>query len=222
MIDAIGRHWVADLVAHPDGGVVAVAGSLGFHVIRLGEDGAPMTSFGGDGVVDLDPAGRGRSAATGVRVTDGGDLLVAGTARRVDRPRSAFTLLRLTSAGRVDPSYGSGRGLVQTGFGPSDAVLGGIELDAAGRLIAAGWVTKEVADGPVYRYAVARYLPDGTLDEGFDVDGRRTGRAHSGISVTGGFDVSPDGRSCCSWSCTSFGSSRTGRWIPPSATGTGS
>lgn len=79
-------------------------------------------------------------------------------------------VLKLAPDGRPDPAFGGGDGFVTLRFGESGfGAARGVALDAAGRVVIRGdW---EVAGRP--EIALARLLPDGTLDPSFDGDGLR-------------------------------------------------
>ncbi len=80
-----------------------------------------------------------------------------------------FAVVRLLENGQPDPDFGTG-GIVSTDFFDKTDVAEAVALDEFNRIIVAGYV--EQVDG--FEFAVARYLPDGRLDETFDGDGRAT------------------------------------------------
>lgn len=78
----------------------------------------------------------------------------------------SMLLLRLTADGTVDKTFGDrGRRLVRFP-GSEDAAVNALATDHRGRLHLAGWAG--------HHFAVARVLPNGTLDRTFDGDGRVT------------------------------------------------
>lgn len=153
-----------DVAVQPDGRIVA-AGSSGGRVAlaRYNADGSPDTSFGGgDGQVSDDPApglpeegGDGRALA----LQPDGRIVVGG---QVGATRFDFVVLRYQANGTLDTSFG-GDGIERTDFGAYESVEG-LAVQPDGRIVAAG--------GSSGRFALARYLPSGTLDTGFDGDGR--------------------------------------------------
>ena len=122
----------------------------------LNPDGSPDTTFSGDGVVTVArPEGQAAYAiaidADGRFLLAGGDFTVGGQ----------FEVLRLDSAGVLDPSF-SGDG-VQRAKGWSRAY--DIALQDDGRIVAVGGQLS------TRRFAVARFLDDGSLDATFSDDG---------------------------------------------------
>jgi uncharacterized delta-60 repeat protein len=159
-------------------------------------------SFGtaGTGIVQLPLQGSPRSLliqADG-RIVVGGDSHVgAGT--------DEFTLLRLTSGGQLDPTFGavvSGTtrsGFVRTDFGTRDDVIESVALQADGRIVAAGRTQAiGVAGGTDSDFALARYTADGVLDATFspggaDGDGKLR-LDMGGFDAANGVVVQPNGR----------------------------
>ena len=82
-----------------------------------------------------------------------------------------FVLARYGSQGALDPTFG-GDGLVATEFAGSVGSEGnGVALGSNGMILAGGWATYQTAAGSRDRFALARYLSDGTLDPTFSGDG---------------------------------------------------
>jgi uncharacterized delta-60 repeat protein len=71
----------------------------------------------------------------------------------------------------LDPSFGVG-GRVATDFAASDDQAMALAIQPDGRIVVVGEANSGTAADPNWDFAVARYLPDGTLDESFDGDGR--------------------------------------------------
>ena len=100
---------------------------------------------------------------------DGG-IVVAGEGDC--RYAGCFVLARYRPDGSLDPGFGEG-GVVRTPFGLlHGAQAFDVSIMPDGRIVAAGFVQKG-GDGKDSSYfAVARYLPDGRLDQSFSRDGR--------------------------------------------------
>ena len=82
-----------------------------------------------------------------------------------------FVLARYDSRGALDPTFG-GDGLVATEFTDSVASEGtDVALQSDGTILAAGWATYETAAGFRERFALARYLTEGTPDTTCSGDG---------------------------------------------------
>jgi uncharacterized delta-60 repeat protein len=86
----------------------------------------------------------------------------------------ASAMLLVTSApawavpGDMDPSFG-GDGVVRTAFGRYALLGTSLTIQPDGKIIVAGGAT---IDGADYKFALARYNPNGTLDTTFGGDGR--------------------------------------------------
>jgi uncharacterized delta-60 repeat protein len=149
------------LLVQPDGKIVVASedGSFGtnsFTIFRLLPDATPDPTFGENGVV----------------VTEGFDFLFVYDATLLPDGRlvvgggqnNAFILASFLQDGSFDPSFGLD-GIVRTGFA-GQATIFALARYGEDRIIAAG--------GNEGRFALARYLHDGSLDPTFDGDGRTT------------------------------------------------
>ena len=138
-------------------------------------------TFGIGGIATTDFHGL-FDTADSMAIDSSGRIVLAGSARTsVDEASSDFALARFTSAGVLDPSFGSG-GKVTTDFsGWRDE---GIEvaIDSSGRILLAGMTFS----GSSYDFAVARYTSSGALDASFGSGGKVV------IDLTGAFDVAND------------------------------
>jgi uncharacterized delta-60 repeat protein len=150
---------------------------VGVDVLRLNTGGTPDTSFGVDGWVST-LAGLIRDL-----VVDANDRIVI-----VD---GGFGVTRLNTDGTPDPSFdGDGR-VPAISFGPgTSGDAGGVAIDAAGRIIAAG-LTYNPA-GTYFDFAVARLNADGSLDTSFDTDGKTTLSFGTGATYDVAHDVTVD------------------------------
>ncbi|MFD9366407.1 calcium-binding protein [Streptomyces sp. NPDC060020] len=169
-----------------DGGILAV-GMSGAEVAlaRYHADGSPDTSFDGDGKATTAFAG-GAATAFDVTTQADGRIVVAGRAG-YNYPANAsdFALARYHADGSLDTSF-DGDGRVTTAFAEAD-VAGGVQVQPDGKIVAAG--------SSAFDFALARYLPDGTLDGGFDGDGKVTTDFGTG-TLDGSSDLAlqPDGK----------------------------
>lgn len=184
-------------VALDASGRIVVAGftdnhlSEDFAVARFSPDGSLDSTFGGDGTVttNFDRSNPGRDGASAVAVQRDGRIVVGGWTGRLDEGQEDiyFALARYLRDGSLDSTFGTD-GKVVTNFGgsrTSDSIEA-LALDSDGRIVAAGYGGRD--------FAVARYLPDGTLDGSFGIDGRVTtdfgGISDGARAVT----LQPDGR----------------------------
>lgn len=85
---------------------------------------------------------------------------------------AVYTVLFAQYDGALDPSFGTG-GKVITDFQQHDYAYA-IALQPDGKIILAGYSTVPMNPGHNYVFAMARYNPDGTLDNTFGTGGRDT------------------------------------------------
>ena len=153
-------------VLQPDGRIVAVGYSAGccttitLKAARYNPDGSLDPSFGTGGLVTLD-LGQSFIAADAVLQADG-RLVIAG--RFVPTGGSDFGLVRLLPNGTLDPSFDVD-GVVISDFGADEAGASVILL-GDGRIVLGGSRSSDLA--------LARYLPDGSLDMTFGTGGLAT------------------------------------------------
>jgi uncharacterized delta-60 repeat protein len=155
-IDHEGRIVVAGSTT--DGGVdVAVA--------RLRPNGTFDPSFGHGGRIRVDLGGA--DDAFGLAIGPGDGIAIAG--RTSSTAGARMFVLRLNASGAPVPTFGTdGVGFV--GFGWSLQSANAVAFARKGRLVLGGYTS----NGSAIRCAVARLLPDGTLDPAFGGDGRVT------------------------------------------------
>jgi len=153
-----------------DGKIVAAGGDTG--VVRFNPDGTPHDTFDDGGLVVFDVA---------IQPSDQ-KVVVAGSETRdgdVD-----FAVARYNPDGTPDASFGGGDGKVVIQFAETPETsnnTGDLNLDEAaavaiqsdGDIVAAG-TADPTTPGPARDFAVARFDPDGTLDNGFGGDGKVT------------------------------------------------
>jgi len=186
----------AGLAAQPDGKHVAAGpAARGMGATRFSPDGSQDTTFGGDGVAFIPIPGDDRNAQTqvsSIAVQDDGKILAAGWLRTQadpSNPRSEIVerivIARFTPSGEPDTTFAGDGLLVETPAGTTTSSAEEIAPGAGGAVVVAAEV-----DG---RFAVVRYLNDGTLDPGFGEAGvarvttQPVGTAHA-------VAVRPDGR----------------------------
>jgi uncharacterized delta-60 repeat protein len=129
-------------------------------VARFLPNGAPDTSFSGDGLATIN-AGGGTvgDSARAVSIDQQGRILVSGSTQGGD---TNVVLARLTDSGAPDPSFGGGTGVFAQDLGNNDFVQS-LAIDSSGRPVAAGAI-----GAPGSRnFLVLRLTTGGTLDPGF-------------------------------------------------------
>jgi len=162
------------LVLQPDGklliaGYAFGSGTSDLLVMRLNTNGSPDGSFGSGGITRTAVGTSDDFANAMVRQPDG-RIVVAGSTYASGGQRD-FVLARYTTAGALDPSFGSG-GIVTTAVGPSDDYAYSLILMPWGRLIAAGSARIDTSTAGT-DLAVVAYNADGSLDRYFGVGGKR-------------------------------------------------
>ncbi len=163
------------LVRQPDGKLVA-AGWTGnadrdFALVRYNADGTLDDSFDGDGKV-VTPISTDDTfnddAANAVVIQSDGKLVAAGyTQPEGGTFDEQFALVRYDTDGTLDDSF-DGDGKVVTPFSTERDEANALVALPNDKLAAAG--SAEFGDV----FALARYLPDGTLDSSFGGDGKVT------------------------------------------------
>jgi uncharacterized delta-60 repeat protein len=187
-------HCAANGVAlQPDGSVILAGytsdGTLtDVAVARLTSAGQLDPTFGVGGEQTFGFLAQGlespTSSANGVAVAPDGGVIVAGATYNFE-PGYDFAVARLTNAGQLDPSFGSG-GMVTTSFGVRDSA-NAVALQADGRVVAAGQTGADDS-GATNDFAVARYLGDRvpTTTTVTDAGGAYNGSAFPAtVAVTG-------------------------------------
>ncbi len=160
------------IAVQPDGKIIAagyaditISDSYGdFAAVRYNPDGTLDTTFSGDGklVISLDV---GQDLANAVVVQPDGKIILGGTDGYW--PGDHFALVRLNADGSLDETFDAD-GIVLTGIGSSTVYA--LALQPNGKIVAAG--SSRLGDIP--QFALARYMPDGSLDTTFDTDGKVT------------------------------------------------
>ncbi len=140
----------------------------GMGIVRYRPDGSLDADFGRGGVVAERTLQGGLSPEALVIQTDGKTVL-AGTASDLATAAVGFGLARYNADGSLDSGFGSsGRVLTRVGGGVAEAHALALQPDRD--ILAAGSGFKPEA-AAVGNFAVARYTPDGALDETFGLDG---------------------------------------------------
>jgi len=180
----------ASVVLQADGKILAAGTSSDdFALVRYNKNGTLDNRFGEKGKLYTDIGDRTVDGVTSIVLQANGQIVVAG--HSYNGINTDFALVRYDNNGTLDYSFGT-NGKVITDFG-SDELIYSIAIQADGKIIAAGG--KTVGFG----FYLARYNPNGTLDNNFGINGKVTGEFYkirsvviqsSGkIVLVGGFDV---------------------------------
>jgi uncharacterized delta-60 repeat protein len=162
-------------VAVDSTGRIVVAGSSyrvghdDFAVVRYTSAGVLDTTFGTGGIVTTD-IGSGTEAGYGVVVDSQGRIVVAGESQ--NDSDNDFAVVRYTSAGDLDTTFGTG-GKVTTAIGDGSDIGFGVAVDSQGRVVVAGY-SRNGSQQSDTDFAVVRYTSAGELDTSFSTDGKLT------------------------------------------------
>jgi uncharacterized delta-60 repeat protein len=152
-----------------------------FALARYDSDGTLDATFGSGGIVTTDLTS-GDDIAYGMAIQSDGKIVAAGSATPGSVWRPAWALARYDSDGALDTTFG-GDGTVVTKFGVW-GVACAVTLQANGKIVAVGTNGRG--------FALARYLPDGSLDTSFGNEGK-VGRSFDG-GWANAVALQPDGK----------------------------
>ena len=166
--DISGDDAALDVALQPDGAIVvagrAIRRGFDFALARYLPDGTLDRSFGVGGKVRTEFSGN--EVALAVAIQDDGRIQAVGNV--FNQRQSNFALARYLASGDLDPSFGDD-GRVTTAFGPGSNAATDVVLQDDGAIVVAGSV---VPPRRASNWALARYLPDGELDQTFGAHGR--------------------------------------------------
>jgi uncharacterized delta-60 repeat protein len=187
------RDWAYALALQQDGKLVAagrsVDGGWRFAVARYTTRGRLDPGFGQGGKI-LTAVGS-TSSASELAIQRDGKLVAAGQA--YVGPEQDVAVVRYTSRGRVDTSFGRG-GAVVTDFSPRTKTYDyatGLALKRDGKLVVNVSSVKASEDSA--RRVLARYTARGQLDRSFGRSGKVVGRAGA-LERSGGVAIQRDGK----------------------------
>ncbi len=185
-----------NMLVQPDGKILLVGQSTywpapGYSLVRLNSIGAPDTTFSGDGNVTID-VGTGYNYMRGAMALQTDRKIVVGAESTAFQSTEGIKLLRYTTDGSLDTSFhGTGSVTLKADWFKG-ASLEDISILKDGKILALG--NAEDANQTPYTY-IARFLPDGTLDQTFGNKGlaQAARPAHTYASATE-LLVQPDGK----------------------------
>jgi uncharacterized delta-60 repeat protein len=168
--------FAAAIAVQPDGKIVVAGGAAWdasnprFGLIRYNSNGTLDTTFGGgDGKVITDFTTR-EDAAYGVVIQSDLKIVAAGDAG-LGSGNSRFAVARYNTDGTLDTTFGGGDGKVMTQFTRRDDPVAGLALQADQKIVVSGGAADNSSNP---KFAVARYDPNGSLDDTFSGDGKVT------------------------------------------------
>lgn len=188
-----GNETAWGVAVQPDGKAV-VAGtridpgpSDDFVLARYTVSGALDPTFDGDGKVTTDFGGRS-DGADDLALQADGKIVAAGSGFPEEVRPVDFALARYNRDGTLDTTFGAGGRVLTTFAQNSIDRANALAIQPDGKIVVAG----STRSGPRSEFALARYLPNGSLDASFDGDGLVVTPIPTGVV----FDlaVQPDGK----------------------------
>ncbi|HVK53997.1 MAG TPA: hypothetical protein VM532_03115 [Burkholderiales bacterium] len=177
--DFFGRSdFIGGIAIEKNGKIVAVGSAVNdpfagdqIALARYNKDGSLDRSFGDGGKVimqiPLDTGGFFISDASGVAILHDNKILIAGRVFNPVTSRGNFALLRYQNNGQLDQRFGE-EGIAITEFEGVNSSAGDLALQPDGKIVALGTVTSSND----FSIALARYNPDGQLDDSFGNGGK--------------------------------------------------
>src|SRR5205085_157220 len=179
------------LLIQPDGRILVGGQATGsgfvgnFALTRYNADGSLDTSFGPnhDGKVLTDLGGH--DAISALALLNDGRIIAAGSTSNPDFSNFNIALVRYSSDGSIDSTFGTA-GHVITDFNGGNDFAVAITIQADDKIVVAGLAPSAPFDG----FALARYERDGVLDTSFgpDHDGKVTTDIYQGTGFFHGDD----------------------------------
>jgi uncharacterized delta-60 repeat protein len=156
--------------------VVAGAGGRGFALARYHRGGRLDRSFSDNGKITTG-FGTAHAGASSVAIDSQGRIVTAGSIIVSSGDfRSDFALARYEPDGSLDLSF-SGDGKVRMDFGSDRDFADAMAIDSRDRIVVVG---RTLDDNDRSVFALARYLPNGSLDPSFGSGGKVTTRFRVG------------------------------------------
>lgn len=169
--------------------VLILAGLL-LPTLALAQPGTLDTTFGNGGTVLADFGGH--EDGWSVALQRDGKIVAAGGTFDDGTHVGKFALARFERHGTPDPTFGVG-GQVTTSIGTND-FANGVAVQGDGRIVAAGLSTVGPPGMATHRFAVARYMADGSLDPSFGTGGKAIADFGGTSSVGLALALQKDGR----------------------------
>ncbi len=138
-----------------------------FALLHFAVDGTPDNGFGSGGLARVDFNGK-TDTSRALAVHQGALLVGGAVAAAVNNASDDIGLARFLTTGTLDTSFGNGGVREVSLRGPVNATALDAVAQADGKIVAAGRVGVSLHDRD---FALARYLPDGSLDPAFGQQG---------------------------------------------------
>jgi uncharacterized delta-60 repeat protein len=143
-------------------------------------------AFGTGGILSTS-LGSGDDVAQAMSIQPDGKIILAGYT--TVGSTTHFALMRYLSDGTPDPMFGNA-GKVVTAFGIGEDQINAIALQPDGKIVVAGYSSVNQN----FDFALARYLPNGALDNSFSSDGKLTTEIGGLFDKAYAVAIQPDGR----------------------------
>jgi uncharacterized delta-60 repeat protein len=184
------------VVIQPTGGIVTAGlrtvgnqGRTDFALTRHDQAGNLDPSFGTDGVATTDLGGVSDQALDAAVLPDNGIVAVGRTDFRGPQ-KTDFAVVRYLPDGTPNPNFGNG-GIVTTPFSGNGAQANAVAVQPDGKIVVAGFALTNAINSD---FAVARYNPDGSLDDNFGARGIVTTELGGENDVAKGLAIQSDGK----------------------------
>jgi uncharacterized delta-60 repeat protein len=147
-----------------------------FALARYNTNGSLDRTFGTGGEVITNIRTGNEDSANGLAIQPDGKIVAAGSTYDPNKSLRDFALVRYTTGGSLDKTFGIG-GTVVTDFGDTGfSDINAVTLDAQGRIAVAGYTSPGYNHNPVAYdstpvFALARYTSSGNLDKTFGTGG---------------------------------------------------
>jgi uncharacterized delta-60 repeat protein len=162
-----------------------------FAVVRLTADGAPDTTFSGDGKLTTNFSTL--SAIRSVQIANiGGEEKIYASGIVFRNSANDFAVVRYKSNGDLDTTFNT-TGRVMTAVGTNEDQIHDSVVQPDGKLIVAGF-TGNGTNGSNKDFALMRYNVNGTIDTSFGSCGKIVTHIGSNVDIAWGVALQEDGR----------------------------
>jgi uncharacterized delta-60 repeat protein len=187
------RNEARKAVIQSDGKIIVGGGISGtntdFLLVRYNTNGSLDSTFGSGGIVITDNNGNSDNLGALAIQADGKILAFGNTGRTGVTP--GVLLVRYNTDGTLDNSFGTG-GMASASFGNFIHFGYSLVIQPDGKIVGVG-ATRDSANLPVM-FAI-RFNMDGTLDTGFDTDGKVTvSFGGTDVGSASSVNLQPDGK----------------------------
>ncbi len=190
---ATDRSAINGLIALPGGEILAVVlrsytinsvERVSISLVRLRSNGSLNTTFGGDGIVEVDTLRSNMNSIAAVALDQAGRIVIAGS--------SGASILRLTSEGYLDSSF-SGDGIAKP-YPLPNFYVNTMVVQSDDKILLAGYVQSGVVNDYNDNLVVCRVLSDGNLDPSFASAGKLVMDLYGGADVANTICIRPNGK----------------------------